>query len=440
MLLVYTHKITPRVNYIFKTIFEDVLNSKVSFTNDISFFEQSNLPKINYSTTNIENSVYFPSVNLLFEHTIKSQHIEVFNDAHHKIGFFRTEKGSLFSFDLFAASFYLLSRYEEYLPYKADKHQRFLASESLAFKHQFLKIPIVNYWINNLALFLEQKFHNLKFAPKKFSFITTLDIDNAFAVQHKGFLRTIGGIAKASGSKKEILQRIKVLSNNQKDPYNTFDYQNKIHAQYKINPLYFFLVGDYAKYDKNCSIKNEAFQHLIKTISINNTIGLHPSYRSNEAIDRLIMEKERLENITKKTITQSRQHYLKLKFPSTYQCLLKAKIKEDYSMGFSDENGFRAGIASPFYFYDLTNEKATTLKIIPFCVMEATFMYYKKINPAEAIEEILEIMNEVKKVNGTFVSVWHNESLSDEGIWKGWQEVYEKMMQQLTNVEILNAY
>lgn len=431
MLLVYTHKITPRVTYIFKTIFEDIIGSKVSFTNDESFFMQSNLPKINYSHTAIPNSLHFPSVHLLFENTIKDQNIEVFDDTENLKGFFRITNGVLFSFDVFSASFYLLTRYEEYLSHKTDEHQRFLASESLAFKHNFLKFPIINHWVTNLVAFLVEKYPHLKIAKKQFTFISTLDIDNAFAIKNKSILRTVGGIAKASKSKNDTIERIKILTNNKKDPYDTFDEQEKIHQKYNLNPIYFFLVGDYAKYDKNCSIENKDFQHLIKKISITNLVGLHPSYRSNENYERLTMEKQRLEKCTNKIITKSRQHFLKLKFPETYLNLIKAGINEDYTMGFADENGFRASIASPFYFYDLKNEKTTTLKIVPFCVMEATFKYYKKSSPTTALKEILEIINEVKKVNGTFVSVWHNESLSDEGSWKGWKEVYEKMVEEL---------
>lgn len=435
MLLVYTHKITSRLSYIFNTIFVDVLNIKVSITSDVSFFNQSKLPKLNYSKSAMDNSVHFPCANLLFESTINSQSIKVFDDAEHIKGFFSTEKGALFSFDMFAASFYLLSRYEEYLPHKTDIHQRFLASESLAFKNQFLKIPIVNYWINSLALFLKQKFYGLKAKENKFNFINTLDIDNAYAIRNKGFLRTIGGILKSSISKNDTIHRIKVLVNKLEDPYDTFDYQEMIHKRYNISPIYFFLVGDYAKYDKSCPIENKTFQQLIKATSINNRVGIHPSYLSSETFERFKMEKDRLENIIQKQITQSRQHYLKLSFPGTYQHLIEEKIKEDYTMGFADENGFRAGIASPFYFYDLINEKATTLKIIPFCVMDATFIYYKNKSSNEAIKEIVELSNEVKKVKGTFVSVWHNETFSNKGIWVGWRQVYEKMINHLSEIE-----
>ncbi|MBW6482268.1 MAG: polysaccharide deacetylase family protein [Vicingaceae bacterium] len=428
MIIVYSHTITERVAYIFRTIFEDVLNVQVSFTNDVSFFTQSNLPKINYSTQAIENSLFFPATHLLFEKGVKEQKIEVFEDQLHQKVFFKVEKGSCFSFDMFAASFYLITRYEEYLPHKTDKHGRFLASESLAFKHSFIKVPIINYWINHLERCIKDKYSDFQFPERKFNYLSTIDIDNAYAIQHKGFLRTVGGIAKATFSRNKLKQRLNVLVKKEKDPYDTFAYLENFHQQQKIKPIYFFLVGDYAEYDKNCDIENESFQQLIKNLVVENEIGIHPSYQSNEANDKLLLEKNRLENVINKTILKSRQHYLKLTFPTTYRRLLKAGITMDYTMGYAETIGFRASIAHPFFFYDIENEQATKLKITPFCVMEATFLYYENKTPEQALKEIYQLIDEVKKVKGTFVSVWHNESLSDEGIWKGWKDVYEKMI------------
>ena len=95
-------------------------------------------------------------------------------------------------FDLFAASFYLISRYEEYLPFNADQHGRFEANQSLAFKNGFLYDPIVDQWVCTLADMLHQKFHDFKPCEREFKFIPTIDIDNAYAYLYKGTVRTIG--------------------------------------------------------------------------------------------------------------------------------------------------------------------------------------------------------------------------------------------------------
>ena len=98
-------------------------------------------------------------------------------------------------------------------------------------------------------------------------------------------------------------------------------------------------------------------------------------------------------------------------------------------VGFADQIGFRAGTCTPYYFYDLENEAKTDLLVIPFQVMDGTLLHYLKLSPEKAFAEIEKIMQEVKEVGGTFVSIWHNETVSDLGEWKGYREVFEKMNQ-----------
>jgi hypothetical protein len=97
-------------------------------------------------------------------------------------------------------------------------------------------------------------------------------------------------------------------------------------------------------------------------------------------------------------------------------------------MGFASEPGFRAGTSRPFYFYDLDTEFETKLRVHPFQVMDATLCLYQKMNPEDAVRRVKPIIDEVKKVNGTFTLLWHNESLSEMKPWVGWQNVYEELI------------
>ncbi len=98
-------------------------------------------------------------------------------------------------------------------------------------------------------------------------------------------------------------------------------------------------------------------------------------------------------------------------------------------MGYPDEPGFRAGIARPFFFYDVAEDNPSGMKIIPFQVMDATLYTYKHFTPEESKEVISKLINETRKVGGTFVSIWHNTSLLDNQEWKEWREVFEFMLQ-----------
>ena len=432
MILIYSHKLTQRLKYTFKTIFTDVLLSEISFTDNPKEFEESNNVKINYSTSQLNSGIFFQSSPILFETGIKEQNINVFEYNNNKC-FFDVGNDSEFPFDPFALTFYLISRYEEYLPHIKDKHDRFLATESIAFQNNFLDKPLVDIWINEIAKRIEQQSSEFKFSKREFKFISTIDIDNAYAYKHKGLIRTLGGLLKSLLKENNFNERLEVIFGKIKDPYDTFNYQFKIHKEHSILPIYFFLLGDYGLNDKNIPIKNKTFQSLIKSISDYSEIGIHPSYASNTNIETLIKEIKRLQNITHRNVTKSRQHFLKLNLPNTYRNLIDNNILEDYTMGYAEKSGFRSSICNPYYFYDLDTDVETKLKIFPFSVMEATFQYYEKSTPEKTFEEIKSLMQKVKDVKGTFISVWHNESLSDEGIWKNWQIIYEKMLKESKN-------
>jgi len=432
LILIYSHKLTPRLKYIFKTIFTDVLLSEVCFTDNVEKFEESENIKINYSTSKLNSGIFFQSSSILFETGIKEQNINLSEFNGNKC-FFNVGNDSEFPFDPFAASFYLISRYEEYLPHIKDKHERFLAKESLAFQNDFLDTPLVNIWINEIAKKIQNKSNGFQFPKREFKFISTIDIDNAYAYKHKGIIRILGGLAKSLFNNDNFTERLKVLFGKIKDPYDTFNYQFNLHKEYAISPIYFFLLGDYGLNDKNIPVKNKTFQSLIKSISDYSDVGIHPSYASNSRVETLTKEIKRLQNITHKNVIKSRQHFLKINLPNTYRNLIDNDILEDYTMGYAEKSGFRSSLCSPYYFYDLDTELQTKLKIFPFTAMEATYQYYEKSSPEKTIQEIIALMEKVKEVKGTFISVWHNESLSDKDIWKGWKLVYEKMLKESIN-------
>jgi hypothetical protein len=225
-----------------------------------------------------------------------------------------------------------------------------------------------------------------------------------------------------------FLNRLLVLAGQRHDPYDTYDELFSIQQAYGLKCIYFFLVGDYAENDKNVPVTSKKLQSLIKNIADYNDCGIHPSYATNAFPEKIALEKSRLKKIIRRDITRSRQHFLMLKFPVTYRNLLDRDITDDYTMGHAGDVGFRASTCSSFLFYDLDREVTTKLRIHPFAIMDATFRYYLKIKPEEALNLIRSLADEVRAVDGTFISLWHNESLSDVSPWVGWKDLYAQMV------------
>lgn len=345
--------------------------------------------------------------------------------------FFESSADSDLPFDPLAASFYLVSRYEEYLDSPVEQYKRFPPEESILYKYGLLNKPVVNIWARLLAEKLQKRFPELEFPVPKFVFLPTIDVDNAWAYANKGFWRSAGAIAKAvfKGNISEAGTRYRVLRGKETDPYHTYDFLNETFKGNEDKVLFFFLLGDYKRYDKNVSWKNRHFQKLIRETAEKYEVGIHPSYSSSKkkGKKRLAAEIKRLEDILGFTVTKSRQHFLRLRFPRTYRRLLKTGIAEDFSMGYPSHTGFRAGICTPYFFYDLKREAPTALKIIPFQVMDVTLRNYMDFNPEQATEEIENLMQEVKNVGGTFAYIWHNETLNEQDNWLGYREVFNKM-------------
>ncbi len=430
MLLIYTHKISHRNKYIFNLIFKDILGIDFIITIDAEEFKKHKGAKLSYTHTALGDELFFVSRNLLFESGILEQNISVFEFNSSKV-FYATGKISSLPFDVFAASFYLVSRYEEYLPHIRDEHDRFEAKDSLAFINNFLSKPLVNIWAGWIKDLLQKKYSDLIFPEKEYEFISTIDIDNAYAYREKGFTRSIGGYLKSFSefNFKEIRQRNRVLLGFDKDPYDTYDFQLTLLKKHNFKSIYFFLLGDYGVNDKNLPIESKRFQSLIKMLGDYAEIGIHPSYGSNKSKGQLKKEVNRLAKVVHRDVTKSRQHFLKLTLPETYRNLIDIDITDDYTMGYASQVGFRASICTPFNFYDLDMELETKLKIHPFAVMEGTLKYYMKIKAENAMQKIRPLIDGVKSVNGVFISLWHNDSLNNQELWLGWREVYEEMVE-----------
>ena len=410
MLLVYTHQITNRVRYTFNLIFKSVLGVDCEITSDMVRFKQYEGPKISYTSSALSNELFFKSDDLLFDKGIR-----VISDIPQ---------------DLFAMTFFLTTRYEEYWPFKGDKFGRFNSKLSLQHKNNLLQKPLVNIKAQELKQLIQDKYRDFIFPVKSFSCIPTIDIDTAYAYKGRSIIRTLGGYLKdlTKLHLSDLNKRTRVLQEKENDPYDTYELQFQIQKKYNLNPVYFFLLADKAKYDKNLSFNHRLMQSLIKHISIRTEIGLHPSFESNRYADKVFEEKKRLEQISQIKITKSKQHFLILKFPDTYRNLIACGITDDYTMGYADVIGFRAGICNPYYWYDLEKEEQTQLCIHPFSVMDGTLRNYLYLSVQQAIEAIKEIIREVKNVNGEFSFIWHNETFSDWNEWKGWKGVYEEII------------
>ena len=423
--IVFANTITHRLRYILDFIGKEIASTPFSVTDKKDEFVSYTGFKINYSEQRITKQEFWQQPHtLLFEKDIQSQSIDCFETNGNR-AFFKTAGD--FPFDIFAASFYLLSRYEEYLPHKKDMYSRYAHENSLAFKENFLTIPLINIWLKELKNQLQYKFPAFTPQHLPFAFLPTYDIDEAYSYKYKQWWRSAGAAVKdlVKGKWDQFALRRKVFNNMEPDPFDSYDWMDNLHRAYKLQPRYFFLVPEKTgKYDRNILPGKTALQTLIRQQDEKYEIGIHPSWQSGDDPSLIKKEIQTIENITKKKITSSRQHFIRFILPQTYRYLTEAGIKEDFSMGYGSINGFRASVASPFYWYDLEKEQTSFLLLYPFCYMEANSFFEQKITPQQALDEMRYYYQSVKAVDGTLITIWHNTFLGTDKLFKGWKEVY----------------
>lgn len=429
-ILLYSAQTSSRLSYIID-FFSKQINAEITITTDIESYTSSDSIKINYSSSSVtQQELWVQPYTLLFENNIQPQKIECFKWNELKV-FFKTS-GEI-PFDFFSATFFLLSRYEEYLPHEKDMYGRYAHTNSLAYKENFLHLPLINLWIEELKKMLRQKFSSFTIHHSRFTFLPTYDIDIAYAYRNHPFLKNAAGLAKDIGNinLKSCSQRLFSMLGFGGDPFNTYQWLDGLHAKYNLHPCYFFLLAEKRKgYDKNLSPHTNAMKGLIRSHDEKYDIGIHPSWHSGDDENILKKEISILRNITGKPVSMSRQHYIRMALPQTYRLLIADDIKDEFSMGYGSINGFRASVASSFYWYDLERDEQTSLLIHPFCYMEANSYFEQHYSAEQAAKELQQYYDIVKSVGGELITIFHNHFVTEQKQWFPWRNMYAEFLQK----------
>ena len=425
VITIYCHEISERLRYISTWLCSRFLGADVMFITVIEpDVRISTL--INYSTDIVESAhLHIVPQGLLEETHIHPIQIEV--SQWNELPIFFQQDNETWPFDLFSAAFYLVSRYEEYLPYTPDLYQRFPEKKSLAYQSQFLQRPLIDEWMMAFRDVL-MNCSSCSFSRPKFQFLPTYDIDMAYSYKAKGLTRNLGGAIKdlAQGNIAAIRQRVQVNFMGQRDPFDCFDELDQWHEQYSLVPIYFLLLGKNGPFDKNCLPNHPLMKQLIERLQTNYAIGIHPSYGSHEN------EAQRQHEMRLLKTHRSRQHYIRFCLPQTYRQLIASGIQEDYSMGYGSINGFRASTSQQFPWFDVEKNQQEVLTIFPFCFMECNSRFEQLQSVDETEKELQHYLHVTQKVGGHLITIWHNFSLGHDVTWAGWRSLYLRFLNQVS--------
>lgn len=412
-MIIYVPQITNRILFTIDVILGRLLNIHYDFTTDIEYFKSVTTEKLAYSPEPItqDQTIWIQSYPLLFESSY--QQYEISPTLWNEIQLFFPTSSGAFPIDIFAVSFFLISRYEEYNSnLKRDIHQRILIEETVAYQLGFHRKPVVNMIAMELASVIKEHYPHFTCQKPPFSPITTYDVDIAYQYKGKSVYRFIGSTLKSifQFDFNKVFKNIQALLDlKHSDSYDRFHLHEQKAIQEQRVPIHFILTAPFSKFNKNIDPKSKAFKQLIAYLQTFSEIGLHPSYHSSEKTTLIPKEKRQLEMIGKKSVKKSRQHFLKFQFPSTFEALIDAGIEEDYSLGWYNEVGFRLSITIPVPFFNIKTNEVRPLTLYPLIVMDGA-LYQCCESIAMCQQTIQDLENEVQNFGGTFVVLYHNNT------------------------------
>jgi hypothetical protein len=428
---------SQRLHYVARHLFNNILGVEFAIEQDKALFLQQSGVCINYSNESLNHGLQIVPQGLLAE-----KNIRVINDLQEskwkgQFCFFEQIAGDV-PFDIFAASFYLLTLYEEYVPERLDRHDRFHHENAFGYRKNFLETPIVDRWAYLLKDELETRgCDTSSFQLRNYKVINTFDIDHPYLYLNKGCIRNVGGAIRdlLHGKIKKIRQRALVLLHLRPDPFlRAIHWIDAVQKRYNRFYYLFILVAGKTPYDRKVVYPQRRFYNYLRQLQ-SVAIGLHPSYMTLRDLNRLMEEKSKLEHILKRKVTLNRQHFLRMQNPETFQELNLAGFQDDFTLAFAQAPGFRSGTAIPHFFYDIERETETGLLIHPTVVMDSTFIFHWSVSPETALQKMKELIDACKKSGGDYVSIWHNSNLAGTEKENPWINVFIQSLEYALSLE-----
>ena len=418
---VHIGHVTPRARHAVRQVLCDMLGWEVRFVDDSEAFAATTGLKLAYSKDPFPRALHILPHGWLDQSTMDpiDPALAIINE--HPC-LFPVDGGDLL-FDPFAASFFLLSRFEEWSPMPKDEHGRPVTKALHAARHGYLDRPVVDEWALQLAARWREVDPGAPDPQRAYKQAITVDLDNGLKYGGRPMWRSFGSCVRdlLKGQWSDVKERVDVLRGIAPDPFLIDD---ELKARFRSGSdevKFFVLAAARGTWDHAVPVGHPAYAKALRDLTSWAIVGLHPSYFSSEREGLTARERNALQHVIGKDITATRQHFLRLRVPDTLRELETLGIKEEHSFGVHDRLGFRCGTCTPYRWYDLQQERSTELMIHPFTVMDNTLRDKLGLSPEEAVQRVRSMIAAVKRVNGTFTGLWHESFLARTGKHSAWR-------------------
>lgn len=360
-----------------------------------------------------------------------------YEDGHKPFAERLNDKCIVFYADIIAATFFMLSRWEETVVDVRDEHERFPATASVAYKQGFLDRPIVDEYALILREWVKLILPNWRPKLSQFSIKLSHDIDHVrrFLDLHTVF-RSLGRSLLIQFDLRNACQICldavsQTIRPDQTPEIRGIEALANLSNRYGFNSAFYFMTAKPGPRENDYDLAVPKMRELALSLESRGfEIGFHPGYDTLNNPSLLFKQKAQLDAIIGKTEYGGRQHYLRFSVPKTWRDWEQAGLIYDSTLGYADHEGFRGGTCHPFQPFDLEQDCQLNLWELPLIVMDGTLKQYRQLTPAQGLEVIMSLARKCKRVRGTFTLLWHNSSI--HGDWFFWFVMYQNVLNELT--------
>lgn len=269
------------------------------------------------------------------------------------------------------------------------------------------------------------------FTSSRYEPVLSVDIDQWYAYKNKGIWRSITGSIRDLYRWRwdRLSERFAVLFLGATDPYDSFSFLEKTARKSGARLQYFILPTLQTQFDKQVKIPSSVM--LQKTEGASD-VGLHPSYYVHERGNLLEGQIREWEQTFLRRPRDFRFHYLRSKWGTSRQLMLKNGFTSDYTEALVGDIGFSKGTCHPHRWYDLASDSMTDLIIYPQIAMDVTLKDYLGYEPQEIIDQMQSIILQCKKHSGWCSLIWHNSSFDKTEDWEGFDDVLTEILQLMS--------
>lgn len=333
--------------------------------------------------------------------------------------------------DVFASSFFMLTRWEEYVCPQLDSYQRYIGTQSIAYLNNFLFRPLVNEYAEMVWNMLKALGYEGARNDRKFEVVATHDVDHPYLELR--ILRTIKYVLKDILIKDFTSSLIR-LKDFFRDPYDTFDFLMTTSEDAGIKSHFYLMAADASTTVSKPSkaIGSKQLKRIVSMIqNRGHIIGFHPGVFSYKDPCEWTSEKEIVDDYLGRPVKEGRQHYLMMSIPDTLSIWENSDMEIDSTLAYADVEGFRCGTGDIFPYFNFLERKEYRLKERPLILQEGTLVTYRKY-PVESVAERMKSYFEIgEKYKMPITILFHNSSFSGR---KGFQ-LRKQYIKALKNIK-----